>query len=120
MSRQSQASTARQTDEESARSAGALPNQCYLRRQPRSWSEPSDDSDLIDALLEKHRISQEAVLGENGLTAQVKKRVVERGPCRRVNPIILATPTAPEEVESHRNSYNEETVVGEGRGLKIE
>jgi transposase-like protein len=34
--------------------------------------------DLIDALLEKHGISPEAVLGENGLIAQLKKRVVER------------------------------------------
>ena len=36
-------------------------------------------NDLIDALLEKHGISpEEAVLGENGLIAQLKKRVVER------------------------------------------
>ena len=34
--------------------------------------------DLIDALLEKHGISPEAVLGENGLSAQLKKRVVEK------------------------------------------
>ena len=31
--------------------------------------------DLIDALLEEHGISQEAVLGENGLIAQLKKRL---------------------------------------------
>ena len=35
-------------------------------------------NDLIDALLEKHGVSVEAVLGENGLIAQLKKRVVER------------------------------------------
>ena len=34
--------------------------------------------DLIDALLEKHGKSPAAVLGENGLIAQLKKRVVER------------------------------------------
>jgi hypothetical protein len=34
--------------------------------------------DLIDALLEEQGISQEAVLGENGLIAQLKKQVVER------------------------------------------
>ena len=34
--------------------------------------------DLIDALLEKHGISPEAVLGESGLIAQLKKRVVEK------------------------------------------
>ena len=34
--------------------------------------------DLIDALLEKHGISPEGALGENGLIAQLKKRVVER------------------------------------------
>jgi hypothetical protein len=33
--------------------------------------------DLIDALLEKHGSSPEAVLGENGLLAQLKKRLVE-------------------------------------------
>ena len=38
----------------------------------------SSSDDLIDALLERHRISREAVLGENGLIAQLKKRVVER------------------------------------------
>ena len=36
--------------------------------------------DLIDALLEEHGISQEAVFGENGLIAQLKKRVVEGEP----------------------------------------
>ena len=38
--------------------------------------------DLIDAPLEEHGISHEAVLGENGLIAQLKKRVVERGLAR--------------------------------------
>jgi hypothetical protein len=34
--------------------------------------------DLIEALLQEHGISQEAVLGESGLIAQLKKRVVYR------------------------------------------
>jgi hypothetical protein len=34
--------------------------------------------DLIGALLEKHGISPEGVLGGNGPIAQLKKRVVER------------------------------------------
>jgi hypothetical protein len=40
--------------------------------------------DLIDALLEKHGISPEAVLGENGLVAQLKifPRCVEEGRAR--------------------------------------
>jgi len=36
--------------------------------------------DLIDALLEEHGISQEAVLGENGLIAQLKKNGLWREP----------------------------------------
>jgi putative transposase len=49
--------------------------------------------DLIDALLEEHGISQEAVLGENGLIAQLKKRVVERALAGELT-LILATPKA--------------------------
>ena len=59
--------------------------------------------DLIDALLEKDGISPEAVLGENGLIAQLKKRVVERA-LGGVNPSSwLCQGRAPEEVDNPRN-----------------
>jgi hypothetical protein len=48
---------------------------------------------LINAPLEKHGISPEAVLGENGLIAQLKKRVVERALAGELT-IILATQKA--------------------------
>jgi hypothetical protein len=72
--------------------------------------------DLIDTLLEKHGISPEAVLGENGLIAQLKKRVVERALAGEpTHPLGYAKGEAPEEVENRRNGYSKKTVVGEGR-----
>ena len=60
--------------------------------------------DLIDALLEKHGISPEAVLGENGLLAQLKKRVVERALAGELTHHLgYAKGEAPEEVDNHRN-----------------
>jgi putative transposase len=77
--------------------------------------------DLIDALLEKHGISQEAVLGENGLIAQLKKRVVERALAGELTHHLgYPKGEAPEEVENHRNGYSEKTVVGEEGAMKIE
>ena len=72
--------------------------------------------DLIDALLEKHGISPEAVLGENGLIAQLKKRVVERALAGELTHHLgYAKGEAPEEVDNHRNGYSKKTVVGEER-----
>src|SRR6478735_11083300 len=63
--------------------------------------------DLIDALLEEHGISQEAVLGENGLIAQLKKRVVERALAGELTHHLgYAKGEAPEEVDNHRNGMN--------------
>ena len=77
--------------------------------------------DLIDALLEKHGISQEAILGENGLVAQLKKRVVERALAGELTHHLgYAKGEAPEELENHRNGYSEKTVVGEEGAMKIE
>ena len=60
--------------------------------------------DLIDALLEKHGISPEAVLGENGLIAQLKKRVVERALGGELTHLLgYAKGEAPEEVDNPRN-----------------
>ena len=72
--------------------------------------------DLIDALLEEHGISQEAVLGENGLIAQLKKRVVERALAGELTHHLgYVKGEAPEEVDNHRNGYSEKTVVGEDK-----
>ena len=77
--------------------------------------------DLIDALLEEHGISQEAVLGENGLIAQLKKRVVERALAGELTHHLgYAKGEAPEEVNNHRNGYSKKTVVGEDGAMEIE
>ena len=77
--------------------------------------------DLIDALLEKHGISQEAVLGENGLIAQLKKRVVERALAGELTHHLgYAKGEAPEEIDNHRNGYSKKTVVGEDGAMEIE
>ena len=69
--------------------------------------------DLIDALLEKHGISPEAVLGENGLIAQFKKRVVERALAGELTHHLgYAKGEAPEELDNHRNGHSKKTVVG--------
>jgi putative transposase len=68
---------------------------------------------LIDALFEKHGISQEAVLGENGLIVQLKKRVGERALAGELTHHLgYAKGEAPKDVENHRNGYSEKTVVG--------
>src|SRR4029077_10714588 len=70
--------------------------------------------DLIDALLEEHGISQEAVLGENGLIAQLKKRVVERALAGELTHHLgYAKGEAPEEIDNHRNGSSKKTVVVE-------
>jgi putative transposase len=77
--------------------------------------------DLIDALLEKHGISPEAVLGENGLIAQFKKRVVERALAGELTHHLgYAKGEAPEELDNHRNGYSKKTVVGEDGAMEIE
>ena len=76
--------------------------------------------DLIDALLEKHGISPEAVLGENGLIAELKKRVVERALAGELTRHWLSKGEAPEEVDNHRNGYSKKTVVGEEGAMEIE
>jgi putative transposase len=82
--------------------------------------ETSSD-DLIDALLEKHGISPQAVLGENGLIAQLKKRVVERALAGELTHHLgYAKGEAPEEVDNHRKGYSKKTVVGEDGAMKIE
>ena len=78
--------------------------------------------DLIDALLKEHGISQQAVLGENGLIAQLKKRVVERKPLagELTHHLGNAKGDAPEELDNHCNGYSKKTVVGEDGAMEIE
>ena len=77
--------------------------------------------DLIDALLQGHGISQEAVLGENGLIAQLKKRVVERALAGELTHHLgYAKGEAPEEIDNHRNGYSKKRVVGEDGAMEIE
>jgi putative transposase len=77
--------------------------------------------DLIDALLEQHGISPEAVLGENGLIAQLKKRVMERALAGELTHHLgYAKGEAPEAVDNHRNGYSKKTVVGEDAAMEIE
>ena len=77
--------------------------------------------DLIDALLEKQGISPEAVLRENGLIAQLKKRAVERALSGElIHHLGYAKGEAPEEVDNHRNGYSKKTVVGESGAMEIE
>jgi hypothetical protein len=45
-------------------------------KMTKEKKERNCDDDVIDALLEAHGISQEAVLRENGLIAQLKKRLL--------------------------------------------
>ena len=78
-------------------------------------------NDLIDALLEEHGISQEAVLGENGLITHLKKRVVERALAGELTHHLGSTKgEAPEEIDNHRNGYSKKTVVGEDGAMEIE
>ena len=72
--------------------------------------------DLIDALLEKHGKSPEAVLGENGLIAQLKKRVVERALAGELTHHLgYAKGEAPEELENHRNENRKAKIANERR-----
>jgi putative transposase len=76
--------------------------------------------DLIDALLEKHGINPEAVLGENGLIAQLKKRVLESALAGELTHHLgYAKGEAPAELDNHRNGHHEKTVVGEEGAMKI-
>src|SRR4249919_1820590 len=83
-----------------------------LREKEKMTKEKKETKcdDLIDALLEKHGKSPEAVLGENGLIAELKKRVVERALAGELTHHLgYAKGEAPAEVENHRNGYSKKT-----------
>ena len=61
------------------------------------------------------------MLGENGLIAELKKRVVERALAGELTHHLgYAEGEAPEEVDNHRNGYSKKTVVGEEGAMEIE
>jgi putative transposase len=72
--------------------------------------------------LKKHGISPEAVLGENGLIEQLKKRVVERALAGELTHHLgyAKGEAQPEEIDNHRNGYSKKRVVGEEGAMEIE
>jgi putative transposase len=70
--------------------------------------------------LKKHGISPEAVLGENGLIEQLKKRVVERALAGELTHHLgyAKGEAQPEEIDNHRNGYSKKRVVGEEGAMR--
>lgn len=76
--------------------------------------------ELIEALLEKYGRSREAILGENGLMADLKKRVVEKALAGELTYHLGYRPgEKPEGEENHRNGYSRKTVLGEDGAMEI-
>lgn len=76
--------------------------------------------ELIEALLEKYGRSREAILGENGLLADLKKRVVEKALAGELTHHLGYRPgEKPEGEETHRNGYSRKTVVGEDGAMEL-
>lgn len=75
---------------------------------------------MIEALLEKYGRSREAILGENGLLADLKKRVVEKALAGELTHHLgYRRGEKPEGVKNHRNGYSPKTVVGEDGAMEI-
>jgi transposase-like protein len=84
----------------------------------RSWESSASDSRHASG---SETESPEAVLGENGLIAQLKKRVVERALAGELTHNLgYAKGEASAEVENHRNGYSRKTVIGEEGAMEIE
>ena len=76
--------------------------------------------ELIEALLEKYGRSREAILGENGLLADLKKRVVEKALAGELTHHLGYPPgEKPEGAENHRNGYSRKRVLGEDGVMDI-
>ncbi len=76
--------------------------------------------ELIEALLEKYGRSREAILGENGLLADLKKRVVEKALAGELTHHLGYRPgEKPQGQENHRNGYSRKTVMGEEGAMEI-
>jgi len=76
--------------------------------------------ELIEALLEKYGRSRKAILGENGLLADLKKRVVEKALAGELTHHLGYRPgEKPEGEDNHRNGYSRKTVIGEDGAMEI-
>lgn len=78
------------------------------------------EDELIEELLEKYGRSQEAILGKNGLLAELKKRVVEKALSGELTHHLGYPPgEKPEGEENHRNGYSRKTILGEEGKMEI-
>lgn len=76
---------------------------------------------MIEALLEKYGRSREAILGENGLLSDLKKRVVEKALAGELTHHLGYRPgEKPEGEENQRNGYSRKTILGEDGEMEIE
>jgi putative transposase len=83
-------------------------------------NQQASGDELIEALLEKYGRSREAILGENGLLADLKKRVVEKALAGELTHHLGYRPgEKPEGQENHRNGYSRKTVLGEEGAMEI-
>jgi len=81
----------------------------------------SRSDELIDELLEKYGTSPEAVLGEQGLFMDLKKRIVERALAGELTH-HLGYPAGdkPHEMENYHNGYSSKKLLGEDGSMEIE
>jgi len=85
----------------------------------RSKEDQAGD-DAIDKMLEITGLSPEAILGEKGLLAALRKRVLERALAGELTHHLgYAKGEAPEEVSNHRNGSSAKTVIGNSGKLEI-
>lgn len=76
--------------------------------------------EAIDKMLEITGLSPEAILGENGLLAALRKRVLERALAGELTHHLgYAKGEAPEEVSNCRNGFSPKTVTGHTGKLEI-
>lgn len=76
--------------------------------------------EMIDALLEEYGTSREAVLGEEGLLAALKKRVIEKALAGELTHYLgYKQGQKPSGTENQRNGYSAKTVIGEEGPMEI-
>ena len=81
----------------------------------------SRSDELIDELLEKYGMSPEAVLGEQGLFMDLKKRIVERALAGELtHHLDYPAGDKPHEMENYRNGYSSKKLLGEDGSMEIE
>jgi len=76
--------------------------------------------EMIEALLEEYGTSREAVLGEEGLLAALKKRVIEKALAGELTHHLgYKQGQKPSGTENWRNGYSAKTVIGEEGPMEI-